>query len=270
MSDSLSDNARASLAKVIEQFKTGNLGPLVEVITLRHKGIIPFSRWSLSNQLMAYVQTGGSTDCRTFNQWKAVGRIVKKGERAAYILGPVTVVVDKGTEDERVIVKGFRGIAVFAYEQTEGDPLGEEQEEHFTPDALPPLMGVAERLGVAVKYMPTVSHNAYGWFSSGKGEIVLGTHDWSTFFHELAHAAHNKIEKLKGGQDIDQEVVAEFTAVVLGQMYGLDYTGNAWRYITHYAPNDPLRAVVRCLSTVEKVIDLIIGVEEKEKELVMA
>lgn len=269
MSDSLSSNAQAALDKVVSQFQSGDLGTLVEVIMLRHKGNIPFMRWTLSNQLLAYVQTMGSTDCRTFNQWKEVGRSVRKGEKAAYILGPVTKkVADKVTGEDKIIVIGFRGIAVFAVEQTDGDELGTEIEEEFAPLALPPLMDVAESLGVSVRYWPTVEQGARGWYNPGKMEIVLGTQEWKTFFHELAHAAHDALAKanggkLVGGQDVDQEVIAEFTAAVLGQLYGLDYSGNAWQYIKGYA-GDPLKAVVRCLSTVEKVLEIIMGTEEKE------
>lgn len=274
MSDSLSSNAQAALDKVISQFQSGDLGSLVEVIMLRHKGNIPFMKWSLSNQLLAYMQTGGSTDCRTFNQWKEVGRSVKKGERAAYILGPVTKKIqDKDTGEDKVILVGFRGIAVFGVDQTDGDELGMEQEEMFTPDAMPPLVEVAERLGVAVRYWPTVGTGARGWYSPGKMEITLGTQEWKVFFHELAHAAHDAVVKsqggrLIGGQDVDQEVIAEFTAAVLGQLYGRDYTGNAWNYIKGYA-GDPLKAVVRCLSTIEKVLDIICETEE-QGELVLA
>jgi hypothetical protein len=89
--------------------------------------------------------------------------------------------------------------------------------------------------------------------------IRLGTHDAQIFFHELAHAAHARIEgRLKGGQDAGQEMVAEFTAAVLMHLYGLgDRTGNCWRYVQGYAA-DPLQAIVKALNTVEKVLALLL------------
>lgn len=262
MADSLSDNARAAMNRVIQQFKDGNLSQLVQVITIRRsKHDMPSANWSLSNQMLAFMQTMGATlDCRGFRQWEEVGRKVKKGAKAVYILGPVTrKIEDKATGDTKVIVVGFRSIPVFSIEDTEGDDL---KTETYEPAVMPPLMDVAARLGVKVTWGP-IGGNAYGWFSPKGEHIHLGTHEWGTFFHELAHAAHNDLEKLKGGQDVDQEVVAEFTAAVLMSLYGHDYTGNAWQYISAYASTDPLKAVVRCLSTIEKVVDLICG-EERE------
>lgn len=262
MSDSLSDNARVAMNKVIAQFKDGNIGQLVEVIKIRrNKNDSPSGNWSLSNQMLAFVQTAGMTiDCRGFRQWEEVGRKVKKGAKAVYILGPVTRrIEDKDSGDKKTIVVGFKSIAVFSYYDTEGDELVQHD---YKPAEMPPLMDVAERLNVAVTWGP-IGENAYGWFSPKGKKIHLGTEQWGTFFHELAHAAHNDLEKLKGGQDVDQEVIAEFTAAVLMSLYGHDYSGNAWQYIMHYAPTDPLRAVVRCLSTIEKVIDVICG-EERE------
>ena len=88
-------------------------------------------------------------------------------------------------------------------------------------------------------------------------EITLGTHDPEVFFHELAHAAHARIDGLRPGQHTDQETIAEFTAAVLMALYGLgDRTGNAWRYIQSYS-KDPLTAIQRALSTVEKVLILL-------------
>ncbi len=64
--------------------------------------------------------------------------------------------------------------------------------------------------------------------------------------------------KLKGGQQIDQETIAEFTTAVLMDFYGLgDHTGNAWKYISQYA-GDPLVAITKALGTVEKVLGVLL------------
>ena len=64
---------------------------------------------------------------------------------------------------------------------------------------------------------------------------------------------------LKGGQQVDQEVTAEFCAAVLMDLYSFsDYTGNAWNYISHYA-DEPLLAITKALGTVEQVISALLG-----------
>jgi len=100
----------------------------------------------------------------------------------------------------------------------------------------------------------------FGYYAPGRKEIHLATQEQKVFFHELAHAAHDKLQKgLKGGQDAEQETIADFTACVLMQIYGLkDMTGNTWDYIKRYNPKDPIKAILKCLDTIGKVLDLIL------------
>lgn len=250
----LSDKAQAALDRVVEQFRTGDLSPVLQMARLQAQAL-PCDRWSFSNRVLAYIQTG-SLDCRGYRQWQQAGRQVKKGEQAAYILGPCLVPVeDEKTGEVTPVLKGFRSIAVFADSQTEGDEL--PVVDH-SPRELPPLVDVAQRLGIEVTYLPLPS-DRLGACSVDGSRIRLGSHDPSVFFHELAHAAHARIEgKLRGGQHTVQETVAEFTAAVLMHLYGLgDRTGNCWEYIQGYA-QDPLAAIVKALGTVEQVLALLL------------
>lgn len=245
----LSDKARESLQKVVDRFKAGDIGPITKIVRIRLSEELPASRWSLSNRILAYAQSG-EVDCRGFRQWKQAGRTVKKGERACYILGPKTRKIEEDGE-ERTIVTGFTAIPVFARHQTEGEPLPDEE----PPAELPPLMGVAERMGVAVEWRHIPG--AYGSYSPTKERIRMGTHDEAVFFHELAHAAHKRVlGQLAGGQDAHQETVAELTAAVLCDLYGRDHTGTSWEYISGYN-DDPLGATLKALSDVGKVLEVI-------------
>jgi len=255
VNNSLSFKAKEAMEEVVRQFKEGDMSDVIKVIKFRihPDDNMPSAAWSLSNQVLAFYQSGGEIDCRGFKQWKSVGRKVKKGGSAVYILAPKTRrVEDASTGEDKVLIMGFQSIAVFPLHMTEGDPLPTFD---YVPPQLPPLIEVAERLGVAVEWRPT-HDGAYGWFSPHMEKIRVGTHSNQVFWHELAHAAHNQIERLKGGQDEKQEVVAEFTAAVLSEMHGEPYTGNAWNYIWSYS-SDPLISIVKAISTVEKVLDVI-------------
>lgn len=254
----LSAKAREALDKVIAQFKSGDLSPVVRIARLqRREGDkpSPSSRWSMSNQIMAFIQTG-ELDCRGYRQWQSVGRQVQKGSKAAYILGPILVKVEnEETGETAQALKGFKSIAVFPLGATKGDPLPEFD---YTPRELPPLLDVAKRLGTNVTWVPTLVN--LGSSKTDGSEIKLGSHSPAVFFHELAHAAHAKLDgKLKGGQDSHQEAVAEFTATVLMQLYGFgDHTGNCWKYVQHLSA-DPLVAILKALSAVEKVLNLLLN-----------
>jgi hypothetical protein len=149
----------------------------------------PSNRWSLGNQLI--MLAFDTIDARGYDQWQKVGRYVKKGAKAIYILGPCTRKVEKsntetGEKEEKIIVTGFHLIPVFRYEDTEGQEL---PEVNYIPKQLPPLYEVAKRFGLSVQYFPKLG-GAWGWYSEDQQQITLCTHQEKTFFHELGHAAH--------------------------------------------------------------------------------
>lgn len=257
----LSAKAQKAMDKVVSKFESGDLSPIVQVARIKRDPDAPSAKWTFSNQVMAYAQSD-SIDCRGYRQWQEAGRQVRKGEMASFILGPLTVKDDKASDPKARKLVGFRTIAVFGYHQT--DPIDDSAAAllSYAPADPPPLMDVAQRFGIDCIYHPIVG--ALGSCTTDGERIKLGTGDARTFFHELSHAVHARLngDDLEGGQDAEQETVAEFTASVLMNLYGLgDRTGNSWNYIKHYN-DDPLRAVMKALGTVEKVLSAI----EQEKE----
>lgn len=244
-------------------------------------GTRPSDFWSLSNRLVMWLS--GTEDARGFKQWKKAGRSVKKGTRAIWILAPLTrtrlVEDEKRPGGDKVpvsVLVGFKGVPVFRVEDTEGEPVP-DREDH-RPDALPPLFGVAGELGISVRYAPAPPAQRgrrYGSYHLSGDRIDLLTHDEGVFFHELAHAAHDRITPggLTGGQDPRQEIVAETAAAALSLVYGLDgYVANSKTYIEGYArksrdllekpAGDPGRtaaqAVVGVIAEVERVLAYIL------------
>ena len=64
----LSDKAQEALDLVVEQFKSGDLSPIVELARIQRLGEpIPSEQWTLSNRVLALIQTG-SMDCRGYRQ----------------------------------------------------------------------------------------------------------------------------------------------------------------------------------------------------------
>lgn len=212
----------------------------------------------------------GTEDARGFRQWQQVGRVVKKGAKAMYILGPMVRKVKEQDEDtqeerEKTIITGFKGIPVFCIEDTQGESI-EDIKPDYEPLVMPPLMNVAESWGVKVRYAAGNSR-FFGRYSLVQDDIILCTHDEITFFHELSHAADHRIRKLKGGQVAHDEIVAETSAAILSLMYGYEgYISKARDYVAHYAKMEPkecTKAVMRAISDIEKVLDLILTEAER-------
>jgi len=143
-------------------------------------------------------------------------------------------------------------------EDTDGDPLDYPPIEPGTP---PPLSEVAEPWGLTLSY-DIIEGGGYGSYAPSTKQITLCTHDEDVFFHELAHAAHERVKgALKITQDWQQEVVAELTAATLMRLYGRQPNdGGAYRYIARYAEKadmDPHRACLVVLTDVEQCLEQI-------------
>lgn len=272
------DRVAEACQKLLRMFEDGTIPPAVARTVIQSQGDRPSDKWSLANRLIMLV--AGTTDARGFRQWEAVGRKVKKGARAIYILGPmyktrlvkVKEIVDGEeveVEKEEVVLVGFKAIPVFRYEDTEGEPIPEVD---YTPKELPPLIEVANKFGIKVNYGPYVGR-FYGYYRPGENSIMLCSQDVEVFFHELAHAVYSRIRPLKPGQDPEQEIVAETVAGVLCELYG--FTGYAWHvyeYIRAYAEDKDSKGVVKAilgvLADVERVLGIILQEESQDQKTV--
>lgn len=252
----LTEKAQNSLNKVIEKFQKGDISAISQVARIQLDPRAPARFWSLSNKVLAYAQAQ-ELDCRGYVQWKLLGRSVKHGCNAVYIVRPLTVKRTKqenGKEVEYLDCMGFSTYPVFAASDTEGNT----ELPTYQPATLPPLMDVAKKLGINVEFVP-VAPDRLGDSDANGAKIRIGSHDPGVFFHELTHAIHARIVGgLEGGQQIDQEVTAELCATVLMDFYGFqDHSGNAWNYIKRYA-TDPLTAITRAVGMVEKVLAVLL------------
>lgn len=259
------ERADEALRSILDLFESEAELParIAETVIARAEGTSPMVNWSLGNQLLCLL--AGTSDARGFRQWKEVGRSVNKGAKAVYILGPVTRKVrdtdpETGDETERPIVTGFVGIPVFRLEDTNGASV---ERPDYEPPGFPPLFDVAERWGLDVFYAPFAGRFR-GYYQPRSERVCLCTHDASTWFHELAHAAHERVlrargETLKDGQHVGQEVIAELTAAVLCRLYDLDgHLASSREYIAGYSHGNPGRAAMRVLNDVQACLLLIL------------
>ncbi len=255
--------------KLLESFKTKNIPQVVAYAQFPIPNL-PCSKWSFLNQII--VLSNDTVDCRGYLQWKEVNRNIKQGAKAIYILVPYMKKVEKEENEKSTdsesneVLMGFMSKPVFKVEDTEGESL--EYEDIQLPEH--PLLERAEELGVEVKSAPG-SYQYYGYYNTDRKEIILATPEEKTFFHELAHVAHEKvIKKLKPGQNPAQEIVAEFTAQVLCNMVGktMDrHLGNSYIYIERYAQAlemTPHKAVLSLLLEIDKILKLILKKEEPD------
>jgi N-terminal domain of anti-restriction factor ArdC len=264
--------AEAAAQKIVRLFEdTDSLPKRLEQVFIRRKNRPHFCKWSWGNQLLVILS--GFTDARGFRQWEQVGRKVKKGEKAFYILGPMTKKVqNEDTGEEKVIVVGFKGLPVFGYEQTEGQPLPTSDPDIDRWLASLPLLDVARAWGLSVGVVEGGWADFLGRYRKGKG-IELAVKNLSTWAHELIHAADDRNGSLREmGQHWRSETVAELGAAVLLEILGWQHDadlGGCWEYVKHYAQQEKMPVTEACMKVLDRTcaaVGLILDTAEQIKQ----
>lgn len=258
--------------KMLEMFKTQEFGPQLALTIIKRRdddpvNALPCNKWSIGNHMLMWIL--GRTDvAATLIQWRNQNRRVAKGAKAFPIFSPITCKVkkkkDDGTEEEHVIIKGFRPIPVFRIEDTIGVSLTQPD---YAPPKLPPLYNVAETLGIKVYWKPA-SRAAYGYYRPGDNSITLSSTDYVVWFHELTHAIRETLADTKADPK-REEIIAETTAAVLMEMqFGNHaYHQQSYEYVRHYcadkSPEFVIKTVMGVLKDVEEVINKILDAATK-------
>jgi len=222
----------------------------------------PCARWSINNRMI--LAFNGTMDARGIRQWNQVGRRVKKGARAIYILAPLQTTIteyneETGEEIIKTVITGFRAVPVFRVEDTEGRAL--EYQKIRLPKL--PLMDVAKRWGIPVKAVPSTGLFLGCYTHSDKHkEIKLASPEEKVFFHELAHASQDRLGMLKTGNKRWTEITAELSALVLAELCGLDTrkvnSGATYEYIKMYSKKKDDVSIGRLVLKAVKDVDAIV------------
>lgn len=243
-----------------------------------------FHDYSFNNILLAQYQLAARdtdadrvTRLAGFNTWQDMGRYVKKGESALWILAPsqfVTVCNEcddyandcecDDSDNTRRFPTSFRDVPVFDMSQTEGDDLPDlgawdiSGDAGALPDALIDVI-TADEFDVRLLNETSWPHgSSKGVCKHNTDEIdVLQAPDAQlsrTLIHEYAHALthaddHDTNEKAR------REVEADAVAYVVGTYYGLDMTGSTL-YVARWQSDDPgvLRTRLNRIGNVAKDI----------------
>ena len=243
-------NAQKVAAEILEAFQSGAVPKALALTFLTRHLDSPCTRWSRRNRLIAALR--GHSDARGFRQWGEVGRHVRAGERAFYILGPC---VARKKEPDRGLSEI---LAIDETEEVRGPPglrLPGHRGLRLRPDRRRAAAGDVERLTNSSKpsrssksptiggfgSRPLLPSRQLGYYRSGV-EIGLAVKNLATWTHELRPCADDRLGTLTRGrgQKLDNEVVAELGGAVLLECLGHTVEsdrGGAYRYITTYCEN---------------------------------
>lgn len=251
--------------EVLDQIAAAFDDPESLVDTLTKAALIPNTspciKWSPTNRFIVAMK--GTSDARGYRQWKQVSRHVKKGSKAIHILVPRFRKSEDDNQEEKTELIGFLSAAVFPIEATDGEPLPGTELKH-----VPKLQSVADTMGVPVTYAGAVSDEVSGVYVRERaddpnkpGRITLYTKGVNVFYHELSHALHHRLGKIRQGktkaEKRDNEIVAEVGAAVLVRLFeGEEMGRQAIQYIKAYDAKE--NHLQKLLPEIMEILDLAI------------
>lgn len=223
--------------------------------------------YSFHNTLLILAQ-GGSI-CAGFNQWKKLGRHVKAGEKAVWILAPFVFKkkekqVNENGEEIEVETEHvyFSPVPVFDISQTEGKPLELGCAEMVKGEHV----SLEKLISAFPGYRVSIKEHAIENGSANGSEITLTRREnelsmAATLLHEIAHIelGHAQGAALSDGEAIQRnvrELEAEAVSYISCALLGIKNERSKY-YIASWSKNATealeLRAG-RILSVAEKIV----------------
>lgn len=251
-------------------------------------------QYSFSNCLLILAQMPNATRVAGFKSWQKLGRQVRKGEKAIWILAP-RFFKPKGadeqaetdnnvpSEDEEQVKIYFKPCPVFDISQTEGEDLPAPVRKLQGDDdggLFDQLKAFSEARGCAVS-VEVIKRSANGYFSPVENRIVVAeglspVQRAKTLAHEVAHSILHRDHEVYAAHRADCELEAESTAFVILNHFGLDSGDYSFGYLANWQGGDEkaIKALKACASrihsTAKTIIDGISGEETHPEDEAVA
>jgi antirestriction protein ArdC len=231
-----------------------------------------FHGYSFNNALLIQLQYPRATRIAGFGTWLRLGRRVRRGEQAIWILAPVMrrVAVEDEAESVRVVT-AFRPAAVFALEQTEGEELREPCTRLAGEDPLgvfTKLVRVAATLGFDVEDHvfadETNGDCAHAVHRIRVRADLAPAHRVKTLAHELAHAILHAERTERGLMELE----AESVAFIVCDALGLDAGAWTFGYLATWSGggDQAIAAVKTAGARIQRTADRILSALDDDVE----
>lgn len=270
---------REKLEKAVETLATSE--GWAEFLKFRLK----FHNYSWANGMLIAMQCPGATHVTGYGAkdgksgWLALGRQVRKGEKAIKIYAPILVKDKNDPTGKRKVLIGFKIVSVFDVSQTDGDPIPEDPNtvtllEGDAPDGyIDALMAVATAEGLTVVDVERQG-GANGWIER-EHKLISIVSDLSnaqrakTLTHEIAHWFD--LQDMEAGtySRAEAECVAESAAYIVCSMQGLASDPYSVSYVAGWSQGN-YDTLKNAADRTDKAAKAIVKALEKVRALVAA
>lgn len=214
-----------------------------------------FHDYSFANTLLILAQQPEARRVAGYATWAKLGRQVKKGEKAVWILAPRFIKAktqenkngddsdgsQNEDEDEDQTRIYFHPVAVFDISQTEGKVLPSPARKLVGNDdrgLFERLKSFSEKNGCLVQ-LKEIESAANGLFSPVENRITIAPslspiHRLKTLSHEIAHSILHRDNEAYTLQRADCELEAESVAFIVLHHFGIDAGSYSFGYLASW------------------------------------
>ncbi|MBP3468858.1 MAG: DUF1738 domain-containing protein [Lachnospiraceae bacterium] len=267
-----------SLEMGVQNFLEGDQERYKEFLKVMTK----FHNYSVNNTLLIAMQRPDATLCNSYKRWQSLGRQVKRGEKGITIIAPAPVKTKQTRErknqyqqpvigedghpeleEVEVVIPRFRPTTVFAYEQTEGEPLPFLVPEELTASVenYEIFMEAIIRVSTVPIRFDEITNGAKGYYSNATKEIVINkgmseSQTMKTPIHECAHSLlHDKDIMMSNHVEKDRmtkEIEAESCAFCVCAAFNLDTGDYSFPYISGWSKEHDMKELKGSLDLIRK------------------
>lgn len=267
-----------SLEMGVQNFLEGDQERYKEFLKVMTK----FHNYSVNNTLLIAMQRSDATLCNSYKRWQSLGRQVKRGEKGITIIAPAPVKTKQTRErkdqyqqpvigedgqpeleEVEVVIPRFRPTTVFAYEQTEGEPLPFLVPEELTASVenYEIFMEAITRVSTVPIRFDEITNGAKGYYSNATKEIVINkgmseSQTMKTAIHECAHSLlHDKDIMMSNHVEKDRmtkEIEAESCAFCVCAAFNLDTGDYSFPYISGWSKEHDMKELKGSLDLIRK------------------
>jgi hypothetical protein len=208
-----------------------------------------FHTYSFSNVALLLAQDPHATRVAGFQQWRRVGRHVRRGAKGLAILYPrLGVGDDPETGDRQTRLRGFGVGYVFDVASTEGEPLPSSPSWRDQGPAragdIQRIQAGIERSGARVVFGREAVEGRFpgadGATFEDDGRLTIAVrddfdpaHTVHTLLHEFAHAVLH-FGRVRSLDRLEREVEADATAAAVAAALGYDFAETTYRYLAQW------------------------------------